>query len=112
MWWIATEHYWKRLCGDSFATLQAVSLFPQRPETAIPGAAGNRCFCLLGQRPKPSEQTAPLVWLRGILPLSGYRPLLIFRSLFRSGDCGFPEGTGAAPAKFSPSALPACFRNS
>ena len=31
-----------------FATWQAVSLFPQRLETAVPGDAGNRSFCLLG----------------------------------------------------------------
>ena len=69
-------------------------------------------FLLVGRYPKPSEQTAPLVWLRGNSAASGYRPLLIFRSRPRSGDCGFSEGTGAAPAKFSSSALPACFRNS
>lgn len=34
---------------------QAVSLYPQRLETAAPGVAGNRSFCLLGQRPKPFE---------------------------------------------------------
>ena len=68
-------------------------------------------FLLVGRYPKSSEQTAPLVWLRGILPLFGYRPLLIFRSRLRSGDCGFSEGTGAAPSKFS-SVRPACFRNS
>jgi hypothetical protein len=31
-----------------FATWQAVYLFPQRLETAVPGVAGNRSFCLLG----------------------------------------------------------------
>ena len=64
MWWIATELCWKRLCGDSFATSQAVSLFPQRLETAISGAAGNRSFCLLGSYPKPREQPRSRGWLR------------------------------------------------
>ena len=64
MWWIATEHCWKRLCGDSFATSQAVSLFPQRLETAISGNAGNRSFCLLGPYPKPCEQPRCRGWLR------------------------------------------------
>ena len=69
-------------------------------------------FLLVGKHPKPFEQTAPLVWLRSILPLSGYRPLLIFRSRLRSGDCGFSEGTGASPSKVALSGLPACFRKS
>ncbi len=68
-------------------------------------------FLLVGKHPKPFEQTAPLVWLRGILPLSGYRPMLIFRSRLCSGDCGFSEGTGASPSKVSLSGFPACFRN-
>jgi len=32
-----------------------VSLYIQRLETAIPGVAGNRCFCLLGSIPNPLE---------------------------------------------------------
>ena len=64
MWWIATELCWKRLCGDSFATSRAVPLFPQRLETAVSGNAGNRSFCLLGQRPKPFEQPRSRGWLR------------------------------------------------
>lgn len=59
---------WNRLCGDSFATLQAVPLFPQRLETAAPGVAGNRSFCLLGQRPKPFEQPRGRGWLRVRFP--------------------------------------------
>ena len=30
-----------------------MSLFPQSLETAVPGSAGNRCFCLLGSVPNP-----------------------------------------------------------
>lgn len=55
---------WNRLCGDSFATLQAGPLFPQRLETAVPGDAGNRRFCLLGPYPKPREQPRCRGWLR------------------------------------------------
>ena len=93
-------------------TPQAMSLFPQRPETAVPGAAGNRCFRLLGGIPNPLNR--PLRWsgCAAILPLRGYRPLLIFRSRLRSGNCGFSIGTEAAPSKFSSSVRPACFRNS
>ena len=47
---------------------QAVSLYPQRLETAAPGVAGNRSFCLLGQRPKPFEQPRCRGWLRVRFP--------------------------------------------
>lgn len=33
-----------------------MSLCGQRLETAVPGVAENRSFCLLGQHPKPLEQ--------------------------------------------------------
>ena len=46
--------------GGGSLTLQAVSLFPQRLETAVPGVAGNRCFCLLGSIPNPLNR--PLRW--------------------------------------------------
>lgn len=50
-------------------TLQAMSLWVQRPETASPGAAGNRCFRLLGGFPNPLNR--PLRWsgCAAILPL-------------------------------------------
>ena len=44
--------------------MQAVPLFPQRLETAVPGVAGNRSFCLLGPYPKPCEQPRCRGWLR------------------------------------------------
>ena len=47
-----------------YATWQAVSLFPQRLETAAPSVAGNRSFCLVGQRAKPFEQLHGRGWLR------------------------------------------------
>jgi len=53
-----------RLFGNSFTTLQAVSLFPQRLETAISGVAENRSFCLLGSYPNPREQPRGRGWLR------------------------------------------------
>lgn len=126
-------------------TLQAMSLSPQRLETAVPGSAVNRCFRLLGgipnppNRPRPRKLRIPRLAASGkarslrcsssphaagragtplwsgcaaILLLSGYRPLLIFRSRLRSGKCGFSNGTGAVPSKVSVSVRPACFRNS
>ena len=49
--------------NGSFSNQQAVSLFPQRLETAIYGDAGNRSFCLLGSYPKPREQPRGRGWL-------------------------------------------------
>ncbi|MFQ7396368.1 MAG: hypothetical protein ACLRNW_00875 [Neglectibacter sp.] len=43
-------------------------MYPQRLETAAPGVAGNRSFCLLGQRPKPFEQPRCRGWLRVRFP--------------------------------------------
>ena len=94
-------------------TYLASSVFvPTKPRNSGSRLRRKSLFLLVGKHPKPFEQTAPLVWLRGILPLSSYRPLLIFRSRLRSGNCGFSEGTGASPSKVSLSDCPACFRKS
>lgn len=57
--------------NGSFSNQQAVSLFPQRLETAVPGIAGNRSFCLLGSYPKPREQPRDRGWLRVRFPNAG-----------------------------------------
>ena len=85
-----------------FATSQAVSLFPQRLETAVPGVAENRSFCLLGSYPKPREQPRGRDWLHvrftnAIVPASQektepVRPCKVEKRQFQllppSSDCG------------------------
>ena len=50
----------KRTVDGGSLTLQAMPLYIQRLETAVPGFAGNRCFCLLGSIPNPLNR--PLRW--------------------------------------------------
>ncbi len=76
--WLNSENQEVNLTSWSkCATLQAMSLYIQRLETAIPGVTGNCRFCLLGSIPNPLNR--PLRWsgCAAFLPLSGHRPLLI-----------------------------------
>lgn len=53
MWWTAINRYWRRLCTNSFATWQAVYLFPQILKTGFRRDRRNPVFACWGSTPNP-----------------------------------------------------------